>query len=85
MCGDRVRWALFGPEIFLATDTYTCSFRSLAYAELYLTLATVMRRFELENFETAVDYAWLARDFFVGVPKLDSKGIGTVVASSLEA
>ncbi|KAL1970158.1 hypothetical protein VTN77DRAFT_6563 [Rasamsonia byssochlamydoides] len=58
---------------------------NLAYAELYLTLATVLRRFEFENFETTVDDVRVARDFFVGVPKLDSKGIRAVVTKSLEA
>src|SRR5271155_3358495 len=48
--------------------------RSLAYAELYLTLATILSRFELENYETTTDDVAIHRDFFVGVPKEGSKG-----------
>lgn len=48
---------------------------SLAYAELYLTLATIMTRFDFNNFETTVDDVRPARDFFVPVPRLDSKGV----------
>jgi hypothetical protein len=53
---------------------------SLAYAELYLTLATVLRRFEMENFETTLDDAILERDYYVGGPRrLDSQGIRAIV------
>ena len=48
---------------------------SLAYAELYLTLANIMTRFDFQNFETTVDDIRPARDFFVPVPRLDSKGV----------
>ena len=56
---------------------------SLAYAELYLTLATIVRRFDLENFETTVDDVRIAYDYFVGVPKLDSQGIRAIVTAEL--
>lgn len=49
-------------------------------AELYIALATVTRRFETELFETTVDDVRIVRDFFVGVPRLDSKGVRAVVA-----
>jgi hypothetical protein len=56
------------------------SCNSLAYAELYLTLATVLRKFDMENFETTFDDAILDRDYFVGGPRrLDSKGIRAIV------
>lgn len=48
---------------------------SLAYAELYLTLAKIMPRFEMDLFETTVEDVEPERDFFVAVPKLDSKGV----------
>lgn len=56
---------------------------NLAYAELYLTLSAIVRRFEFENFETTVDDVRIAYDYFVGVPKLDSKGIRAVVTAEL--
>jgi hypothetical protein len=54
--------------------------KSLAYAELYLTLATVLRRFDMESFETTLDDAILDRDHFVGgARRLDSEGIRAIV------
>lgn len=48
---------------------------SLAYAELYLTLAKIIPRIEMDLFETTVEDVEPERDFFVAVPKLDSKGV----------
>lgn len=48
---------------------------SLAYAELYLTLANLVRRFDPELFETTVEDVKMAHDFFTPVPRLDSKGV----------
>lgn len=56
---------------------------SLAAAELYITLATITRRFDMENYETTVDDVAIARDYFVGVPKLDSLGIRAIVTDVL--
>ena len=50
-------------------------FVSLAWAELYLFLAIILPRFDFEPFETTVEDIKPARDFFVPVPKLDSKGV----------
>lgn len=61
----------------LLTSTY--KMKSLAHAELYLTLGTVLRKFELENFETTVSDVRIARDYFVGVPEPGSKGVRAVV------
>jgi hypothetical protein len=48
---------------------------SLAYAEMYLTLATIVRRFDMELFETTREDVTMVHDFFVAAPRLDSKGI----------
>jgi hypothetical protein len=49
---------------------------SLSYAELYLGLAAVLRRFELELYDTVrerdVD---TVRDCFVGMPTPEAKGV----------
>ncbi len=42
---------------------------------MYLTLATIVRRFDMELFETTVEDVTMVHDFFVAVPRLDSKGI----------
>ena len=38
----------------------------------------------MENFETTIDDVKMARDFFVGVPKLDSKGVRARIVSKVE-
>ncbi|KAK2040890.1 cytochrome P450 [Colletotrichum somersetense] len=48
---------------------------NLAYAELYVTIATIVRRFDWEIFETTTDDVVCKRDFFVAVADLESKGI----------
>lgn len=52
---------------------------NLAYAELYLTLEAVFRKFELQLFETTRDDVDIAHDFVVGTPRLDSKGMRVLI------
>jgi len=53
----------------------SCLGINLAWAELYLFLAVILPRFDFEPFETTLEDIKPARDFFVPVPKLDSKGV----------
>lgn len=55
---------------------------SLAYAELYLALAAVFRRFTIELYETDFSDIKLKHDFFMPSPKLDSKGVRVKVISA---
>lgn len=48
---------------------------SLAYAELFITIAAVFRKFDLEMYETTIDDIKIERDLFVASPKLGSKGV----------
>jgi hypothetical protein len=59
----------------LYADVFTNALQSLAYAEIYLTLATLFRRFTFELYDTDVSDVNLAHDFFLPAPKLDSKGL----------
>lgn len=43
--------------------------------ELFLAAGTILRKFDLELYETNVSDVLLAHDFFLPSPKLDSKGI----------
>ena len=62
----------------------SCVGINLAWAELYLALATVISRFELENYDTTAERDILIdRDFFVGVPRADSKGIRAKVVKAI--
>jgi len=57
---------------------------SLAYAEMYLAMATVFRRFEFELYETDESDVVLAHDYFIPAPKEDSKGVRVRVVSAEE-
>ena len=54
---------------------------SLAYMEAYVALASVMRRFSLELFETDASDVEVAHDFFLPCAKLDSNGVRVKVLS----
>ena len=80
MCGHQVR-------IDLAYRTKTLKWRanlnlhvnSLAYAELFLTLATVLSRFDMKIYKTTTEDVRVARDYFVGVPDPGSQGVRVTV------
>ncbi|KAF7509483.1 hypothetical protein GJ744_008046 [Endocarpon pusillum] len=73
--GENVKSDLFvfgkGPRM--------CSGQNLAYAELYLALAAVLRRFRLELFETTVTDVEAVCDAFMPMPREDSKGVRVLV------
>lgn len=56
--------------------------RSLAYAEIYLTLEIIVRRFDMKLYETTIEDVVMVHDFFVAVPRLDSKGVRVKVTKS---
>lgn len=52
---------------------------SLAYAELYLTLGTVLTRYNFELFETSMQDVDPMEDGFVAMPRTGSKGVRVTV------
>ena len=58
--------------------TRQCMGINLATAEIYLTLATVFRRFSMELYETTERDAEIAHDFFIPHGHQDSKGVRIV-------
>ena len=60
----------------------SCIGVNLAYAELYLTFATLFRRFELELFESTRLDVDLAHDYFNPEVSLKSKGVRVMVKKS---
>ena len=68
--------------ISFSKGTRACQGINFAYAELYLTLAAVFRRLNLELYQTTRADVDVVHDFLVGVPRLDSKGIRVTVESS---
>lgn len=69
MFGDEVSGKLYIFRVFKLTR------HSLAYAELYITLSTIMTRFDWEMYETTLDDIVCKHDFFVAVGDLNSKGV----------
>lgn len=53
---------------------------SLAYAELYLTLAAIVRRFHLELFETDFSDIEAVFDAVMPLPKADTEGVRVLVS-----
>ncbi|KAK4159685.1 cytochrome P450 monooxygenase sdnE [Cladorrhinum sp. PSN259] len=57
---------------------------NLAYSEIYLTVATLVRRFDWEMYETTLHDVVCKHDFMVPGTKLDSKGVrGKITARRL--
>ena len=54
---------------------------SLAHAEMYLSMAAILRRFDWELYETDLDDVVCKHDFFVAVASLESKGIRARIMS----
>ena len=61
--------------------TRNCVGINLGLAEIYLTLSTVVRQFDMELFETDSRDATMERDWYVPQPKLGSKGIRALVVA----
>jgi cytochrome P450 len=76
----------------LSLDRYLVSFGkgtriclgiNLAYTEMFLTLAAVFRRLDLELFETSIEDVKIERDFFVAAPRLGSQGVRAIIKGLL--
>lgn len=56
-----------------------CLGMNFANAELFIGLATLFRRIDLELFETGREAVDMAADYFVPIPRADTKGVRVVV------
>ncbi|KAL9044219.1 MAG: hypothetical protein Q9214_002626, partial [Letrouitia sp. 1 TL-2023] len=65
--------------VSFSKGTRMCLGVNLAWAEMYIGLATVFRRVELELFETESDAVDMAREYFVPLPKRGTKGVRVLV------
>jgi hypothetical protein len=50
---------------------------------MFLTLATVMSRFDMKIYKTTTEDVRVARDYFVGVPEPGSRGVRVIVDKAL--
>jgi hypothetical protein len=57
------------PPVPITDHLYSYRGFSLAYAELYVVIAIVFRRFEMELWETTRDHVDMVRDGFIPIPK----------------
>ncbi|KAF2188496.1 cytochrome P450 [Zopfia rhizophila CBS 207.26] len=58
-----------------------CLGKELAYMELFVAIATLFRRFEMELYETVRDDADFVLDMVVPMPPRDSKGVRAIIKS----
>lgn len=65
--------------VSFSKGTRMCLGVNLAWAEMYIGLATIFRRVELALFETESDDVEMAREYFVPLPKKGSKGVRVLV------
>ena len=59
--------------------TRWCLGQNLAWAQLYIGLATLFRRVDLELFETGPEAVSAAREYFVPLPPPETKGVRVIV------
>ncbi|TVY64342.1 Cytochrome P450 monooxygenase sdnE [Lachnellula suecica] len=60
----------------------SCLGVNVAYAELYLALGTLFRRYKFDLYETDVTDVEMAHDWFIPVVRLNSKGVRLLVSQS---
>lgn len=62
----------------------SCVGINLAYAELYLAMGSVVRRFDWDMYETGLKDIVCKHDFFVPGPDLSSKGVRATISKRKE-
>ncbi len=60
-------------SLFLYSTNYHLA--SLAYAELYLGIAILIRRFDMELYNTTIADVEIQRDHFIPAPSKTSNGV----------
>lgn len=65
--------------VSFSKGTRSCLGMNLAYAELYIGLATLFRRVNMELFETQRDAVDMAMDQFTQSPKAGTKGVRVLI------
>jgi len=76
--GDRLERYL----VPFSKGARACLGINLAQVEMYLTVAALFRRFELELFDTDFTDVKLAHEFFLPSAKMDSKGVRVMVKTA---
>ncbi|OJD35002.1 cytochrome p450 [Diplodia corticola] len=81
--GTRRRRDLDGYLLSFSKGSRQCLGMNLAYAEMHIALATVLRRFgdRMELFDTTIDDVRVQRDLFIPKPRVGSKGVRVLIRS----
>lgn len=66
-------------NIAFSRGTRQCVGINLAYAEIYLILSTLFRRYDMELFETNIDSVRLYADFFLPATKPNTQGVRVLI------
>lgn len=61
-----------------------CLGMALAWAELYIVLATVFRRVDMELYNTGRDAVAMEHDYFIPFPKKGTKGVRVLIGGKLQ-
>ena len=67
----------------LCTEVDANISRSLAYAVLYLTVATLIRRYDMELYDATEDELRTARDFLLSRPEKGHATVSVVIKDTL--
>ena len=59
--------------------TRSCLGQNLAWAQVYIAIATLVRRVDLELFDTGPEVVSAAREVFVALPPVETKGVRVLV------
>ncbi len=71
-------------QVAFSKGSRQCLGINLAYAEMFLTMATLWSRFDFELYETSLDDVLMKHDFFTAFPGDESQGIRVKVRQRLE-
>lgn len=72
-------------KVFESLLPKTYAYRSFAYVELYLSLATILRRFKFQLYDTNFERdVKVVRDNFLGEPHPKSKGVRVKIVSEVQ-
>ena len=78
--GERINQGLKRYFVPFGRGTRNCLGYNLGYAMLYLTIATVTARYDMELFKTSFEDVNLERDWTIPQPKVGSEGVRTLVS-----
>ncbi len=81
---ESLCWYQVSTAFRLGSPIVLIRITSLFYAELFLTVACVFRRLDMELFETTDEDVACDREFLAAMPKASSQGVRFNITGALE-